>query len=342
MQHLNYTRLKEISTNVKPFRGSTNRFPIGSRTHNTKVFFVDELDGETVFRICYGSTYDEIPETKQRYVDTTALGLTTISEITWREEDDPLRYVRYVSKPREMGIVRPDNTFEFTANHYGQGDNTIMSAWSRGYFFRSSRHGGMVYKLRWNGSHLFHPIFKGMRVNCETMESQTKYQVTGKRVMRKVAKDFLKQYVDFYKVSEAMMKAMKPEDFVGIGADLVEELKIEKSSWGTLSIHRGDMHKEAQNRLQTAPLDSAVLYCLAHDVMHMERRVSYYGKDNYWANAPLELMSMFDAMKRRLNTEIFRNNPEVMKPIEYEMGKEYPASQWGVTIVVDGKEVEQY
>lgn len=342
MQHLNYARLKEISTNVKPFRGSTNRFPIGSRTHNSKVFYVEELDGETVFKICYGTTYDEIPETKEAYVDATALGLTHISEINWREADDPMRYVRYVAKPREMGIVRPDNTFEFTSHHYGQGDNTIMSNWSRGYFFRSSRHGGMVYTLRKHDGQVFHPIFKGMRVNCETMESQTKYQVTGKRVMRKVAKDFLKQYVDFYKVSEAMMKAMKSEDFVGIGVDLADELKIEKSSWGTLSIRREEMHKEAQDRLQTAPLDSAVLYCLAHDVMNMERRVSFHGKDNYWSNAPLDLMCMFDAMKRRLNTEIFRNNPEVMKPIEYEMAKEYPASQWGVTITVDGKEVEQY
>jgi hypothetical protein len=340
MYYLNYARLKEISTNVKPFRGSTNRFPIGSRTHNSKVFYVDELDGETVFRICYGTTYGEKPETKESYVDATALGLTTICEITWREADDPLRYVTYVPKPREMGIVRPDNTFEFTSHHYGQGDNTIMSSWSRGFFFRSSRHGGMVYRER--SGNVFHPIFKGMRINCENMESQTKYQVTGKRVMRKVAKDFLKQYVDFYKVSEAMMKAMKPEDFVGIGVDLAEELKLEKTSWGTFSIPRGDMHKEAQDRLQTAPLDSAVLYCLAHDVMHMERRVSYHGKDNYWSNAPLELMCMFDSMKRKLNTEIFRNNPEVMKPIEYEMAKEYPASQWGVTIVVDGKEVEQY
>jgi len=32
----------------------------------------------------------------------------------------------------------------------------------------------------------------------------------------------------------------------------------------------------------------------------------------------------------------------VMKPVEYTMGKRFPQSEWGLTITVDGKEVEQY
>ena len=56
----------------------------------------------------------------------------------------------------------------------------------------------------------------------------------------------------------------------------------------------------------------------------------------------MELESIFINLKRKLNTELYRKNPTVMKQIEYEMGSLYPASQWGIDIYVDGKEVEQY
>jgi hypothetical protein len=253
-----------------------------------------------------------------------------------------MRYIRYETHPREIGIVRPDNSFEFTASYYGQGDNTIMSAWSHGYFCRSSRHGGMIYNNYRN--EVFHPIYKGMRVDCDTMQALTPYQVTGQRVMRKVAKDFLKQYVDFYKISDVMMKSMRSEDFIDMAYDILEELGATKDhdGWG-VSINTSNLHSEAQNRLSTAPLDSAMLYCVAHDVMNVRRRISYHkSTNNYYSSNPLNLESVYDAMRRKLNKEIFRNNPSVLKPIDYEMGKHYPASDWGVTITVDGKEVEQY
>lgn len=341
MQYINYARLDKISKTVKPYRGSTNRFPIGSRTQNTKVFYVEEENGERVFKICYQFKHNEIPVSKEEYIANSSSG--GYQDCSYRDADAPNRYVRYNTVPRDLGIVRPDNTFEFTGEYYGQGDNTIMSAWCNGYFFRSSRHGGMVYKTyRGEGTHLFHPIFKGMRVDCDTMQTTTPYQVTGRRVMRKVAKDFLKQYTDFYKVSEAMMKSMSYDDFAGIGVDLMKELDIPKTSWGSYEIDSGELHRIAQERLHNSPLDSAVLYCMAHNIMEFARRVSYHGQNSYYTRTAIELPNLYDTMKRKLNSEIYRNNPEVMKPIEYVAGEMYPASEWGVTITVDGKEVQQY
>lgn len=342
MQYINYKRLTEITKTVKPYRGSTNRFPISYRVHNNKCFYVEKEGDDTIYRITYGYGSKEFAVTKEEYINAEAQGIKNYHDITWREETDPMRYIRYETHPREIGIIRPDNSFEFTASYYGQGDNTIMSAWSHGYFCRSSRHGGMIYNNCRN--EVFHPIYKGMRLDCDTMQALVPYQVTGQRVMRKVAKDFLKQYVDFYKISDVMMKSMRSEDFIAMTYELVEELGATEDNhgWG-VSINTSNLHSEAQSRLSTAPLDSAMLYCVAHDVMNVRRRVAYHkSTNNYYSGHPLNLESVYDAMRRKLNKEIFRNNPSVMKPIDYEMGKHYPASDWGVTITVDGKEVEQY
>ena len=51
MLALSWNRLTDITKAQKPYRGTTNRYPVGSRTQNTKNFYVDEIDGEKVYRI---------------------------------------------------------------------------------------------------------------------------------------------------------------------------------------------------------------------------------------------------------------------------------------------------
>lgn len=343
MQYISYERLTRITQDTKPFRGTTNRFPIGSRSQNTKCFYVETENDSIVYNITYGYIYKEFPVTREQYAENCALGKNDYHEISWRPADAPDRFVRYERTPRVILTVRPDNSVEFNASYYGQGENTVMTSWTRGWFYRSSRHGGMVYMHRGENGDTFHPIFKGLRLNCDTMQTMTPYQISGRRVMRKTAKEFLKQYVDFYTITNAMMKSMRPEDFLDVGADLVKELGITNNSWGGLEIDSAILHKEAQARLHTAPLDAAVLYCMAHDINRTLRRVSHRIDSNQWnPYGEYELPNLFDTMKRKLNTEIYRNNDSVMKMVEYEQGKPYPASEWGVTITVDGKEVEQY
>ena len=342
MKYVNYERLTGITQRIKPFRGTDNRYPIGSRAQSYKCFYVEKEGNDTIYKLCYGHTHIEHQRTKEDYDKAIASGSTNVHQIQWREDDDPLKYVTYERVPRVLAIVRPDNSFEFVANYYGQGDNMIMSNWCDGFLSRSSRHGGMIYS-QWRNDNVFHPIFKGLRVNCDTMQAMTPYQISGYRVMRKVAKEFLKQYVDFYKVAEAMMKCMRAEDFLDMGVELAKELGVKDNSWGGLEIHSSKLHLEAQARLHTAPMDSAVLYCMAHDLNATNRRIAYHmGKYPWATSGEYDLVALFDTMKRKLNKEIYRNNDSVMKEVEYEMGKRYPASEWGVTITVDGKEVEQY
>ena len=42
---LSWDRLTDITKSEKPYRGSSNRYPVGNRRHNLKCFYVEELDG---------------------------------------------------------------------------------------------------------------------------------------------------------------------------------------------------------------------------------------------------------------------------------------------------------
>jgi hypothetical protein len=340
MRALEWNRLTEITKTQKPFRGTTNRFPIGKRTHNTKCFYLEERNGEKVYVITYGHDHTTHFHTEEEYKASPS----TIHYREWADEGQ--KYASYVPHPREMGIVRSDNTFEFTGNSYGQGENMLLTQWSLGTFFRSSRHGGMVYRQNYSDP-LFHPIFKGMRVYCDTMRpvESSQYKIVGRRVSRKDANEFLKKYEDFYTINETMFKAMEWGSFIDTVIDIGVQngLDFEKNWYLTREDHTR-LLEFANKSLNDAPLDSCVSFLLAYDIKNMysnarghtdPKRSSYYARE-------IELDVLFSNLKRKLNKELYSKNPTVMKPIEHEAGKYYPPSEWGVEIYVDGKEVEQY
>ena len=330
MRALTWDRLTDISVKQKPYRGTTNRFPIGDRRHNTKDFLIEERDGEKVCVIRYGYQYKQHEHTKAEF-DANP------STIWERNDGGKVKYVSYTTIPRELGIVRSDNTFEFTNNNYGQGDNIIMSGWSHGWFFRSSRHGGMIYK----GNDVFHPIFKGMRVNCDTMmpHENSQYKVVGKRVSRKDAKEFLSKYSDFYQVNEVMLRAMEWKGYAETALDVMKSLNISTEHWGIDSDQRNKLVAFADENLNTAPLDAGVAFALAYDVQNLYSRVR--NGNGYYTNREVELDVIFANMKRKINKELYKRNPSVMKLTEYVPYEAYPPSEWGVDIFVNGVEVEQ-
>jgi hypothetical protein len=335
MKALDWSRLTEITKTQKPYRGTTNRFPIGDRRHNTKDFVTEERNGEQVYSVRYGHTYKRHEHTKEEWQANQG----TIHK---REDyEGNIVYESYSSIPRELGIVRSDNTFEFTNAYYGQGDNMIMSNWARGWFLRSSRHGGMVYRT----NDVFHPIFKGMRVNCETMmpHENSQYQVVGKRVSRKDAKEFLSRYTDFYKINEVMLKAMDWKGYMETMADVLKPLGITTDNWQLHSNEQEELIKFAEENLNTAPLDAGIAYALAYDVQSLFSRYRAFSDPNgsSYYNREVELDVVFSNLKRKLNKELYKKNPSVMKLTEYEPNKPYPPSEWGVDVFVNGKEVEQ-
>jgi hypothetical protein len=309
---------------------------VADRRHNHKDFVVEERDGEQVYVVRYGFTYKEHEHTKAEYLASP----NTIHE---RNYNGDSKYVSYSRIPSELGIVRSDNTFQFTANYYGQGDNQIMSTWSRGYFMRSSRHGGMVYMDR--GNNQYHPIFKNMRVNCDTMlpHESSQYQVVGKRVSRKDAKQFLEKYTDFYQVNEVMLKTMDWKGFMETAVDVLAQNNIDTENWSIYSEDVAKLVKFADDNLNDAPLDAGIAFALAYDVQNLYSRVRAFvdpNKGSYYSRE-VELEVIFANLKRKLNKELYKRNPSVMKLTEYVPNEPYPPSEWGVDIFVNGKEVEQ-
>jgi hypothetical protein len=335
MKALEWSRLTEITKTQKPYRGTTNRFPIGDRRHNTKDFVSEERNGEQVYSVRYGHTYKRHEHTKEEWQANQG-------SIHKREDyEGNIVYESYSSIPRELGIVRSDNTFEFTSAYYGQGDNQIMSNWARGWFLRSSRHGGMIYRT----NDVLHPIFKGMRVYCETMmpHESSQYQVVGKRVSRKDAKEFLSRYTDFYKINEVMLKAMDWKGYMETMADVLKPLGIGTDNWSLHHEEKDKLIAFAEKNLNTAPLDAGIAYALAYDVQNLFSRHRAFSDPNgsSYYNREVELDVVFSNLKRKLNKELYKKNPSVMKLTEYEPNKPYPPSEWGVDITVNGKEVEQ-
>ena len=334
MKALTWDRLTNITKTAKPYRGTTNRFPIGDRRHNTKDFVSEERNGEQVYVIRYGHSWKEHQHTKEEF-------LASPSTIHERNNNGESTYISYTTIPRELGIVRSDNTFEFTNRGYGQGDNIIMSGWSCGWFFRSSRHGGMVFK----SSGLFHPIFKGMKVNCDTMmpAEGSEYQVVGKRVSRKDAKEFLVRYADFYQVNEVMLKATDYKTYMATALEIMNENNLTSDSWCLPSEGKEKLVSFAEANLNTAPMDAGIAFALAYDVSDMYRRVRAQNGSGYsYYDREIELETVFSNMKRKLNKELYRRNPSVMKLTNYVPNEVYPPSEWGVDVYVNGVEVEQY
>ena len=346
MKALDWNRLTEITKNVKPYRNSSNRYPVADRRHNTKCFYVKEIDGEIVYEITYGYKYLEHFHTKEEYLEDKKKAKPIISCRDW-ETDESRKYCTYTTTPNVLGVVRSDNTFEFTGKYYGQGHNSVISQWSRGCFFNSSRHGGFVYYDR--SMDIFHPIFKGMRLHIDTMmpHESSIYQVTGKRVSRKDAKQFLKKYEDFYKINEVMFKTIDMKIVLDTTIDVIHSLaekdEVENYYFSQTSTKR--MIEWADNNINIAPLDSALAYALAYDISRLGYITrAYINSMKYGRNTgyQIEPISLYGNLKRRLNKELYRRHNEVMKPIEHTMGKMYPPSEWGLTITVNGKEVEQY
>jgi hypothetical protein len=365
--NIDVSRIKRIMANDKPYRGNDNRFPLASRTHRHKYFLVDELNGETIYRIIYGEIRSHEELTSAEYAELKKQKLPSNEKLsdqsyTISTGEKTERYYKIISKPNELGIVREDNTFEYTGNHFNQGDNIFMSSMLCVDQRTSSPHGGLIMCMRSRGYRLnaeevdtMIPIFKGLRIYLDTFKPHEScdYKVTSHKVSRKNGKEFLKRYEDFYKISESMMKSMQYEHFLGLAYEIImEEGDYTHEVYETYYIS-SSMEKKlidlAYKNLNDKPIDALIMFATAYDIDRFWDRLRNYAsrlKDKQRASynwtGDLELDKFFLTIKRRLNKEVYKANPSVMKVVEHEQGKYYPPSAWGIQVTVNGNEVEQY
>lgn len=356
MKALNYARLLEVSNTVPPYRGNVNRFPIGNRKQNNKYFLRRDEDGQTVFDIVYGETwhttdidrleYIRLKLEERKFKKTMGVGRRDTYVMKFHKYGQvdgkwiSLKECEYHRRDRGhniMGTVRPDNSFEFTKSRYWQGDRCFLSQHSAGWFSTDSRRGGLVFAFDMSSHEsVFHPIWKGMRVNCDTMEAVTPYEVVIHHIDRKAGKGLLSKYEHMFKVSEVMLKAMDLNSINSTCMDIVDGIfGVGKHKE---HISREKEYKEhAEKLIEDAPLDALLLFNLAYDVKHVGYRMRY-GMNNHTDDTP---ENIFMATKRKIAKEIYKKSPEILKEVSCVGGKRYPACDWGVKIVVNGQQVEQ-
>jgi len=341
MQGLNYTRLDSIANSVSPYRGSLNRFPIGDRRQNNKYFLVGKEDEESVFTIVFGSRYTYVSLTKEEHDWQAKNGVSNLH--SHQNSDGSWTCRRYDKIPNVLGLVRPDNTFEFTSRGYGQGERGILSHFSNGWLSTDSRRGGTIWRgrLNGNGDQTIIPIYEGLRVHCGTMLPTKPITVIGRKVDRKVGKGLLARYQNFYLTTEVMTKAMDYDTFVRTMNDVVNE---HMGGLDAYEMHT-DYSAKAETLLHTAPLDAAMLYMVGWDIGNMRwnlRRFIDSKLSSRYSSTEDTPHIMFLNLKRRLNKEIYKTNDQVFKKVEYVDYEVYPPSEWGYTVLVDGVEVKQY
>jgi hypothetical protein len=195
----------------------------------------------------------------------------------------------------------------------------------------------MVYAVDMQDDNaVFHPIWKGLRVNCDTMEAITPYEVVINHVDRKSGKGILSKYEHMFKVSEVMLKAMDLGSINNTCIDIVDGIFGEGKH--KERIGREKEYKEhAEKLINDAPLDALLLFNLAYDVRHVGYRMRY-GMNSHTDDTP---ENIFMATKRKIAREIYKQNPDILKEVSCGSGKRYPACDWGVKVMVNGQQVEQ-
>lgn len=320
MYGLSYKRLDALTRIEPPYRGSLDRFPLTTRRQNTKNFYVREENGVRVFDIVYGNRIKSTSLTHEEYLKKKILGVKGLHEYTY-QSDGRTEYWLYETMRNVLGTVYPEEYFQFNRdNSFGQGDKNVLSEFTQGWFVNDSRRGGMI----WKQHRSVIPIYKGARFATEaTPYMLDDYEVIGRKVNRKTGKDILGRYESFYKTTETMCKAMSKDMFLDVASEVIEDNK-EK------------YFEAAESMRDQAPLDAMILYCIALDVGSLPHHIR---SRNWYDYTPHD---MFNNLKRKLNTQIYKENPEVFTLVRYGKGEAYPPSIWGYEVEVNGQKVEQY
>jgi len=190
---INYESLANKVKNSKPYRNSGNAYPLGYREYSARHFRALD-DGS--FSIWY---------LHREFSDKIQVG--GVTEGWWRDK-----------KP--LGIVRPDNSFEFTTeNGLHQGENTLLSELLDVYIHQVKDKGGAVMSTG-DGEY---PIFTGLRFDIGTKKPLTQFTVVQPTLNRKRSNAIMKSYKEFFDVFPVYIKAMDNRAAIEVIKDLHDQ-----------------------------------------------------------------------------------------------------------------------
>jgi hypothetical protein len=232
-----------------------------------------------------------------------------------------------------VGVVRADNTFEFTKS-IGMSESMLLTEAMQTEVANDKRRGGAYYA---KGKYM-HPIFKGLRVDVTTGEAKTPYTTVHRTLNRKRALQHIKKYDEFKTVYRAMRDAM---DHVGVLEVLVDMAK-EK---GLDDLRKCGFGRVLQLIDEKKYLDAGLLYGMnhgngnswytAHTIEHVLEDESRLREkaENY----KLHIKSTTRWSEDKFRRDIYAGTPEVFETYESGVGEKIPSSAWGFDVMVDGK-----
>jgi hypothetical protein len=344
---LSYARLMQTTKEHKPYRGTTNKFPYAERKNSYKHFLVEEEKGETVFKVVYGDRWEQVlVSTPEEEAAAKAAGHDVVSY-----HHSPEHRFYHLKTPNVLGVVRPDDTFQFLTDGYiGQGIATVLSRLSQGYFYRDSSRGGLVYQRgysRYSGVPAdFFPIFHGLRIKTDMTEvhESSKFDVIRHRVRRKPAKDAMAHYADMFNVAKAMFTCMDSKDIFAMARDVLDQHFGDGGS-KNMPYHKANDIEElisSSNNLRdlvkTSPIDAMILFALT----------CRNGEISVWnvssgGSRSINVNNLIANVKKGVTKRVYESTEGVLEEVVHEAGKLYPSSDWPVHVrTKDGVKQIQY
>jgi len=344
---ISYDSLTKIVCSQKAYRGREDNFPTHGnsyRRHSHKFFKPEFVDNELVYRINYGRIWNKIPCTESEALMLEKLGRQVMRQnkivhnaiLNIHEETKEVECSYYEVVPDELGIVHPDNTFEFTKmSSLGQGARYYVSTHCFDYpdVRADCRRGGVILDFKY-------PLYKGLRINLENMRPAEGQQIElYKRVVnRSAAKELYAPYKEMLSVSKAMFSQMDDKVFTQSLKDVLNDHKIvwewsQEEQWNRKFTQGRDVVKIADKlREEGNYFDSAMLYGYGYDMGGITWRVRH---GHSWIKK-----AMFINMDKSLRKIVYEHKkPFDLKSVEYGSGA---TSAWGFVLKHNGISVNQY
>ena len=302
-------RLERIVATDKPYRDSKNAYPYGGRRYSARHFRVLENGDYEIWNM-NRTTVDDYLAGKDSTHDYRKWGL--------------------------VGIVRADNTFEFT-KPIGMSESMLLTEAMNASVYNNARLGGAIYTK--NGR--MHPIFRGMRVDLKTGEAVTPYTTVHRTLKRKEARELDKQYDEFRTVYKAMSNAMDNRGLMESMIDVMTENDIERVSHADFSVVRRliDEKKYLDAGLLFGAASSRVNWYISYafDSVKNESR-SIEEVANSYGHQVKDAANWNPAKFRKA---LYKHSPQVFTTEERAAGTKLTEATWGFDTIVDGKVAER-
>ena len=314
IKRISYARLVNRIAMDRPYKDSGNAYPLGDRKYSDRHF---RHEDDWSFTIWYAD----------RELIDNKYGKSNDKQGHLAQNKD-----HYDN--RMIGIVRPDNSFEFVTGT-SQGENMLLSMALGGCLYHDKSKGGTVYK----SDGVTHPVFKGLRINCDTDEAMTPYTVFLPRVKRRAANEVMEEYQEFINTFGVMIDSMDDRGVWEVFEDLyTHEAKGDKEMWRSLDI-------SVVKRLidEKKYVDAGCLFTMLSKTAHMRWRVEWHMLNDTHPNSK-SLPHSWRSQAKKDATVNFRKmiltqHSGVFDFVELKAGGPLPASQWGLLVQSGGSPV---